>query len=184
MEENVKESENRFEGMDINADADVPGNTHLSNDTLDDGELIRLNAQLEEQKEKFLRLAAEFENYKRRTAREKSELVLTAGKDVIVPLVEVLDDIDRAEEQMANATDLEQLKEGTNLIFQKFRNTLYQRGLKPMESISTPFDMDKHDAIQEIDAGKENSGKVVQELEKGYLLNDRIIRYAKVIVGK
>ncbi|MEP6615464.1 MAG: nucleotide exchange factor GrpE [Ginsengibacter sp.] len=146
---------------------------------------LKLNQELEESKDKYLRLFAEFENYKRRTAKERMELIQTAGKDVISSLLPVLDDSERAEKQLAGSEDIDQLKEGVLLVFNKLRNTLQSKGLKPMESIDKEFDVEKHEAIAEIDIpDPSKKGKVVDEVEKGYYLNDKLIRFAKVIVGK
>lgn len=171
------------EGMNINADADVPGNTHLSNPGGEDA-LGKMRAELEEQKDKYLRLFAEFDNFKRRNAKEKIELIQTAGKDVIISLLEVLDDCDRAEKQMEESDDATANKEGVLLVFNKLRNTLQSRGLKTMESVNTDFDVEKHEAITEIEASEKQKGKVVDEIVKGYYLNDKLIRFAKVVVGK
>jgi molecular chaperone GrpE len=169
--------------MDINADADIPGNTHLSNPGSEDV-MEKLQAEVEEQKDKYLRLFAEFDNYKRRNAKERIELIQTAGKDVIISLLEVLDDCDRAEKQLQSSDDLVQIKEGVQLVFNKLKNKMQARGLKPMESISHDFDVEKHEAITEVPAGDDMKGKVVDEIEKGYYLNDKLIRFAKVVVGK
>lgn len=169
--------------MNINADADVPGNTHLSNEGAEDV-TEKLQAELEEQKDKYLRLFAEFDNYKRRTAKERIELFQTAGKDVIISLLEVMDDCDRAEKQMQKSDDVASIKEGISLVFGKLRNTLTNKGLKPMQSVNTEFDVEKHEAITEVPAVDGMKGKVVDEVEKGYYLNDKIIRFAKVVVGK
>jgi molecular chaperone GrpE len=169
--------------MNINADADIPGNTHLSNEGAEDA-AEKLQAELEEQKDKYLRLFAEFDNFKRRTAKERIELFQTAGKDVIVSMLEVMDDCDRAEKQMQNSTDVAVIKEGIGLVFGKLRSTLSNKGLKAMQSINTAFDVEKHEAITEVPAAEDMKGKVVDEVEKGYYLNDKIIRFAKVVVGK
>jgi molecular chaperone GrpE len=169
--------------MNINADADVPGNTHLSNEGAEDV-TEKLQAELEEQKDKYLRLFAEFDNFKRRTAKERIELFQTAGKDVIISLLEVMDDCDRAEKQMQKSDDVVSIKEGIGLVFGKLRNTLTNKGLKPMQSVNTEFDVEKHEAITEVPAADDMKGKVVDEVEKGYYLNDKIIRFAKVVVGK
>ncbi|HEX8460698.1 MAG TPA: nucleotide exchange factor GrpE, partial [Segetibacter sp.] len=116
---------------------------------------------------------------------ERMELIQTAGKEVITSMLDVLDDCDRAEKQLNSATDLSQIKEGVQLVFNKLRTTLQNRGLKAMESISTDFDVEKHEAITEIPAPAEAlKGKVVDEVTKGYYLNDKLIRYAKVVIGK
>ena len=173
-----------FEGMNINADSDIPGNTHLSNPEENDA-LEKVQSELQEQKEKYLRLFAEFDNYKRRSAKERIELIQTAGKEVITSMLDVLDECERAEKQLQSATDITQIKKGIQLVFNKFRNKLQAKGLKAMESLHENFDVEKHEAITEIPAAyKELEGKVLDELQKGYYLNDKIIRFAKVVVGK
>lgn len=169
--------------MDINADADVPGNTHI-NDGADAEAAEKLLADLEEQKDKYLRLFAEFENYKRRTRQEKEEFAKIANRDIVNALLEVLDDCDRAEKQIHATEDVKQVKEGVLLVFNKLRTKLQQKGVKAMESINTDFDVEKHEAIAELPAGEDKVGKVVDEAEKGYYLFDKIIRFAKVVVGK
>ena len=134
--------------------------------------------------DKYLRLFAEFDNYKRRTQKERVELLQTAGKDVIVSMLPVLDDFDRANKAMENATEVNPIREGVALVHHKLKSLLGQKGLKEMESISTPFDTDLHEAITKIPAPNEElKGKVIDELEKGYTLNDKVIRFAKVVVG-
>jgi molecular chaperone GrpE len=133
--------------------------------------------------DKYLRLYAEFDNFRRRTTKERAELLQTAGKDVIVSLLPVLDDFDRAIRSMENTTDVNSVKEGVLLIQQKLKNTLGQKGLKEMQSIGTDFDPELHEAITNIPAGDEQKGKVIDEVEKGYYLNDKVARHAKVVVG-
>ena len=148
-------------------------------------ELDQLKADLADQKDKYLRLMAEFENFKRRTAKERIDLIQTAGKDVIVSLLDVMDDCDRAEKQLNGSDDIAVQKEGIQLVFNKIRTTLHAKGLKAMESIDQTFDVELHEAITEVpvpDASKK--GKVIDEVTKGYYLNDKIIRFAKVVVGK
>lgn len=145
----------------------------------------KLQAEIAEQKDKYIRLFAEFDNYKRRSAKERIELMQTAGKEVITSLLDVLDDCDRAEKQIQSSNDIEQIKQGVGLVFNKLRTTLQARGLKVMDTINTDFDVEKHEAITEIPAPTpELSGKVIDEVQKGYYLNDKIIRFAKVVVGK
>jgi len=184
MEEN-KQLETDNIDMDINSDADIPGTTHLSNpEDGEDGSIEKLQEELQEQKDKYLRLFAEFDNYKRRTSKEKMEMIQTAGKDIIISMLDVLDDCERAEKQMEQSEDLAQVKEGNKLVFAKLKNVMAQKGLKPVESINTDFDVEKHEAITEIEAGEDNVGKVVDEIQKGYTLNGKQIRFAKVVVGK
>ena len=188
--ENISE-ENGFEAVsgrestvDINTDENVAGTNNLSQ-TLEEDDLVeKLNADLQEQKDKYLRLLAEFENYKRRSARERVELSQTAGKEIIISLLDVLDDCDRAEKQLQEGKSNKDLS-GVLLVFNKLRNILQNRGLKPMESLHSEFDVEKHEAISEVPAPSADlRGKVVAEVMKGYYLNDKIIRFAKVIVGK
>ena len=169
---------------DINSDSDIPGNTHLTNPE-EDSDIEKIQAELDEQKDKYIRLFAEFDNYKRRSAKERIDLIQTAGKEVITSLLDVLDDSERAEKQLQTSNDLEEIKKGIALVFGKLRSVLQSKGLKAMESINTSFDVEKHEAITEIPAPAEAlKDKVVDEVQKGYYLNDKIIRFAKVVVGK
>jgi molecular chaperone GrpE len=148
-------------------------------------ELDNLKKELEEQKEKFIRLYADFDNFKRRNAKERVELIQTAGREVIQAMLEVLDDCERAEKQMNQSDDLNQIREGISLVFNKFRTVLQSKGLKEMKSIGEEFNPDFHEAITEIPVPDEKmKGKIVDEVEKGYTLNDKIIRFSKVVVGK
>lgn len=142
-------------------------------------------AELNKEKDKFLRLFAEFENYKRRTAKERVELFRTAGQDVMQSLLPVLDDFDRATDVIAKAKDKNLLK-GVELIHIKLRETLKSKGLTEMEiKVGEPFDADLHEAITQIPAASDKlKGKIVDVVEKGYTLGDKIIRYPKVVVGK
>ena len=169
----------------INADENAAGTTHLNTPVGEENDLEKLETEIKEQKDKYLRLMAEFENFRRRTAKEKYELSQTAGKDVIISLLEVLDDCDRAEKQLNSNADIATQKEGVLLVFNKLRNTLQNMGLKAMDSVNTEFDVEKHEAITEIPVtAKDMEGKVVDEVQKGYYLKDKIIRFAKVVVGK
>jgi molecular chaperone GrpE len=166
----------------LNADDSRAGET-LSEGN--DEEIEKLEAALQEQKDKYVRLFAEFDNYKRRTAKEKEELRLTGGKDIVSSLLVVLDDMDRAGKQLETTTDVAVLKEGVSLIFNKLRAILQQKGLKAMEAVSEEFNPDLHEAITEIPAPNEKMiGKVIDMVEPGYYLNDKLIRHAKVVVGK
>ena len=145
----------------------------------------QLKADLEKEKDKFLRLFAEFENYKRRTSKERIEMFKTASQDVIVSMLPVLDDFDRALNEIRKAKDKELVK-GVELISNKFRETLRNKGLEQMKvEEGDTFDAEIHEAITQIPAPKDKlKGKVVDVVEKGYKLGDRIIRYPKVVTGK
>ncbi len=145
----------------------------------------QLKTDLEKEKDKFLRLFAEFENYKRRTSKERVEMFKTASQDVIVSMLPVLDDFDRALNEIKKSGDKELLK-GVELISNKFRETLYSKGLEQMKvKEGDAFDAEIHEAITQIPAPKDKlKGKIVDVVEKGYKLGDRIIRYPKVVTGK
>jgi len=182
---NRPESNEEDGNVDLNTDENLSGSSHLNEPVTDESELESLRAELEQQKDKFVRKVAEFENYKRRNARERIELIQTAGKEVITDMLDVLDDCDRAQKQIESSDDVGEIKQGVMLVFSKLRNMLAARGLKPMETIGKEFDPDLHDAITEIPApSKDMKGKIVDEVMKGYYLNDKIIRHAKVVVGK
>ena len=172
-------------GMEMNTDENAAGTSYLNEQVAEESLIEKLEAEIKEQKDKYLRLMAEFDNFRRRTAKERLELIQTAGKDVIVSLLDVLDDCDRAEKQLQTTNDIAIQKEGIQLVFNKLRSTLQNKGVKALESINTEFDVEKHEAITEIPApSKAMQGKVMDEVEKGYYLNDKLIRFAKVVVGK
>jgi molecular chaperone GrpE len=147
--------------------------------------LEALQAQVTEANDKYLRLYAEFDNFKRRTSKERIELLQTAGKEVIISLLHVLDDFERGLKSMEQATEVTPIKEGVALVHHKLKNTLSQLGLKEMDTQGQVFDADIHEAITNIPApSDELKGKIVDQLEKGYYLNDKVIRFAKVVVGQ
>jgi molecular chaperone GrpE len=179
----VDENENPFQ----EAEEIVPLNENdlPLNENEQQEESEKLKQELAEQKEKYIRLFAEFDNYKRRTSREAIEVRQTAGKEVIVSMLDVLDDMDRAEQQLNDSDVDKHLKEGVLLVFDKFRKNLQSKGLKAINTLGTEFDVEKDEAVSEIDVDdKKKKGKVVAELQKGYYLNDKLIRFAKVVVGK
>lgn len=144
----------------------------------------KLKEELSQANDKYLRLFAEFDNFRRRTAKEREEARKSEGKDVMVALLPVLDDFERALRSMENANDIVSVKEGVALIQHKLKNVLSQKGLKEMHSVGTVFDPELHEAITNVPAPADDlKGKVVDEMEKGYYLNDRVARFAKVIVG-
>jgi len=170
--------------LNMNSDENLDGNQHLNEPVTEEPEVEKLKEQIQELNDRYLRQAAEFENFKRRNARERIELIQTASKDVITDLLDVLDDSERAQKQLDSTVDVAQIKEGVQLVFTKLRNTLSAKGLKPMDAVGKEFNPDVHEAISELDAGADMKGKVVAEVQKGYYLNDKIIRFAKVVVGK
>ncbi len=178
--EEILINDNNTENIDSATDFEGP-----LHDTKEENELDKLKTEIDLYKDKYVRLFAEFDNYKRRNAKEKIELIQTAGKEVITSLLDVLDDCDRAEKQISNSNDIDHLKQGIQLVFNKLRNTLHAKGLKAMESLDSEFDVEKHESITDIEVPeKSKKGKVVDEVVKGYYLNDKLIRFAKVVVGK
>ncbi|NRB51583.1 MAG: nucleotide exchange factor GrpE [Saprospiraceae bacterium] len=148
-------------------------------------EVIKLEKQNAELKDKYLRLYAEFDNFKRRTVKEKLELMRTAAQDTMTALLPVLDDFDRAKKNAEDDSTTEVFTEGIQLVYQKLYSILTQKGLEPMESTGEVFDPELHEALTEIPAPSEDmKGKIIDTIEKGYKLGDKIIRHAKVVTGK
>lgn len=149
-------------------------------------ELQKVAEELKSVNDKYLRLYSEFENFRKRTQKEKLELYSTAGADVFKSLLPILDDFERAKKAMEETDDLEGVKKGIDLIYNKLITTLKQQGLEPMEhEMGEEFDSEKHDAITQIAAPDEKlKNRIVDVVERGYKLKDKVIRYAKVVVGK
>ena len=153
-------------------------------DMTDDGD-SGLQKDLDEARDKYLRLAAEFDNYKRRTSRERLELIQTAGKEIVESMLDVIDDSERAAKNLDSSDDVAQIKSGVMLVFNKLKSTMQAKGLKVMEAQGTDFDPELHEAITEVPAGNDAMvGKVIDVIVPGYYLNDKLIRHAKVVVGK
>ena len=147
--------------------------------------LTEHEVEIAELKDKFLRLQAEFQNFKRRSTKERLELMDSAAKNTLVALLPVLDDFDRAKKNAEDDDNVEPLSEGVMLVYNKLHTTLKQKGLKVMESNGEAFDSEFHEAITKIPAPSEDmKGKIIDTVENGYLLNDKIIRHAKVVVGE
>ena len=148
-------------------------------------ELEKANGQIEEQKDKYLRLSAEFDNYRKRTMKEKAELILNGGEKSISSILPIVDDFERALKNMETATDVAAVKEGVELIYNKFMAVLGQNGVKVIETKEKPLDTDFHEAIAVIPAPSEElKGKILDCVQTGYTLNDKVIRHAKVVVGE
>jgi molecular chaperone GrpE len=144
-----------------------------------------LLAKLAEMQDKYLRLSAEFDNYRKRTLREKIELTKTASESLLLNLLPVLDDFERGLTLMDSAADCNAMKEGIDLIYSKFRSFLEQHGVREIDAVNKEFDVDLHDAVTKIPVPeKKLKGKVVDVIQKGYLLNEKVIRFSKVVVGE
>jgi molecular chaperone GrpE len=193
MEDSSKESPNAaLEQEQTNTEATIDQNDQNASENKEESELpqaegsptVKLEEQLAELNDKYLRLFSDFDNYRKRTAKERIELAKTAGEDFFKAILPVLDDFERGLKAMHEASDVNALKEGVDLIYNKLNSTLTSKGLEPMISIGNTFDADIHEAITNIPAPSEDmKGKVIDELERGYALNGKVIRYAKVIVG-
>ncbi|RRB07636.1 nucleotide exchange factor GrpE [Larkinella rosea] len=156
---------------------DEPGESAIS-------EFDKVTGELGDLKDKYLRLYADFENFRRRTAKEKVDLISNANEGLLVALLPVLDDFERALKAAETASDVDALKAGVQLIFNKFYKVLESKGVKPMESVGQVFNPDLHEAITQFPAPSDDlKGKIIDETEKGYHLNDKVIRFAKVILG-
>ena len=148
-------------------------------------ELEEANKVIEEQKDKYLRLSAEFDNYRKRTMKEKAELILNGAEKTISSILPIVDDFERALKNMETATDVAAVKEGVELIYNKFMSELGQDGVKVIETKEKPLDTDFHEAIAVIPApDKSLKGKILDCVQTGYTLNDKVIRHAKVVVGE
>ncbi|MGI6814456.1 nucleotide exchange factor GrpE [Bacteroides sp. KG123] len=148
-------------------------------------ELEKANEQIEEQKDKYLRLSAEFDNYRKRTMKEKAELILNGSEKSIGSILPVVDDFERALKNMETATDVAAVREGVELIYNKFMSVLGKNGVKVIETKEQPLDTDYHEAIAVIPAPEEAlKGKILDCVQTGYILNDKVIRHAKVVVGE
>lgn len=154
-------------------------------DVEEEDEVERLKRELQEAKDKYLRLYSEFENFRRRNAKERLELIKTANEDLMTALLPVMDDFERAHKALEESEDHKASQEGFELIYNKFRNILKQKGLKPMEDKSgSEFNTEYHDAISQMPVEKKKmKGKIIDVVEKGYYLDEKVIRFAKVVLG-
>ncbi len=145
----------------------------------------RLERELAEMKDKYLRLSAEFDNYRKRTLKERMDMLKTASEEVLLGLLQVIDNFERALKNMETSQDVEAIRQGVELIYKNFVNFLAQKGMKEIDALNAPFDTDLHEAITKIPAPTDDlKGKVVDVIEKGYKLHDKVSRYAKVVIGE
>lgn len=148
-------------------------------------ELEQAHAQIDDQKDKYLRLSAEFDNYRKRTMKEKAELILNGGEKSLSSILPIVDDFERALKNMETATDVAAVKEGVGLIYNKFMSILGQNGVKVIETKEKPLDTDYHEAVAVIPApAEELKGKILDCVQTGYMLNEKVLRHAKVVVGE
>lgn len=190
-EKKVKEEEMNVEDI-LNNDAEEQPQNEQAEDAAPltheeelEQELEKAQETIEEQKDKYLRLSAEFDNYRKRTIKEKAELILNGGEKSLSSILPVVDDFERAIKTMETATDVNAVKEGIELIYNKFLAVLAQNGVKVIETKDQPLDTDYHEAIAVIPApSEEQKGKILDCVQTGYTLNDKVLRHAKVVVGE
>jgi molecular chaperone GrpE len=148
-------------------------------------ELKAFEEKSQELHDKYLRLSAEFDNYRKRTLKEKTELIKTASEDIMIRIIPFVDDMERGLKAVNSTQDIEAVKQGMNLIYGRFKDFLQQNGVREIEALNTEFNTDVHEAVTKIPAPDESQkGKVVDVVEKGYMLHDKVIRYPKVVVGE
>ena len=180
---NVEETQDTAEEQPQNDQAEEAA--PLTHEEQLEKELEDAQAVIEEQKDKYLRLSAEFDNYRKRTMKEKAELILNGGEKSISSILPVIDDFERAIKTMETAKDVKAVKEGVELIYNKFMAVMAQNGVKVIETKDQPLDTDYHEAIAVIPApSEEQKGKILDCVQTGYTLNDKVIRHAKVVVGE
>ena len=182
--ESQEQTEETVEQTDVESNEATEGEeTATDEESVDDIEKLR--AEYEELKDKHLRLQAEFDNFRRRTIKEKADLITTAGEKVLKDLLPVVDDLDRAMEAVATAQDVSAVREGLDLIVNKFNAFLASNGVAEIEAVGLDLDTDKHNAIARFAAPTEDmKGKVIDVTKKGYTLNGKVIRHAEVVVGE
>lgn len=182
--EEVQEQKVQDENQEAQAEAAENQNEEEEEATEEKANEPTVEDKLCEIQEKYIRLAAEFENYKKRTLRERMELIKSANEDVLLGLLPVMDDFERALQSMEESKDADSIKAGVDLIYNKFKEFMKQKGVKEIDAKEKDFDTDLHDALSKIPApDKKLKGKVVDVIEKGYYLNDKVMRYAKVVIG-
>ena len=180
---NVEETQNHAEEQPQNEQAEDA--TPLTHEEELEKELEKAQEEIEEQKDKYLRLSAEFDNYRKRTMKEKAELILNGGEKSLSSILPVVDDFERAIKTMETATDVNAVKEGVEQIYIKYMAVLAQNGVKVIETKDQPLDTDYHEAIAVIPAPSEaQKGKILDCVQTGYTLNDKVLRHAKVVVGE
>ena len=186
--EEIKDKDIQKDQKDVaEKDVNKEQNTEekAENELTDAEKLEAANEEIASLKDKYLRQVAEFDNYRKRTMKEKAELILNGGEKVLSALLPILDDLERAAQNIEKSQDVDALKEGVSLIIDKLNKTLTAQGLKKMETIGKTFDTDFHEAVALIPAQQEEQkNHVIDCVQSGYMLNDKVIRHAKVVVGQ
>ena len=184
-QENIQPEEELQQETIVNESNEEATNEEVVNEENQPSELELLQEELETQKDKYLRLSAEFDNYRKRTMKEKADLIKSGGEECLKNLLPIVDDFERSLQALNTATDLQALVEGVNLIYNKFKGYLAQNGVKEIEAVNTPFNTEYHEAVTTFPVeDPEKKGKVIDCVQKGYTMNDKVIRFSKVVVGE
>lgn len=182
--DNNEQNQNQQENSTENTTEEASANGNNDIVEVNASKIAELEAKVVEAKDKYLRLYSEFDNFRKRSIKEKADLIKSGGEDVFKAVLPVIDDFERAMKAAENATDVAAVSEGVHLIYNKFKTTLKQKGLEEMEAAGKVFDADIMEAITSIPSPTEDmKGKVIDEVEKGYSLNGKVIRFAKVVIG-
>lgn len=185
MNEEELKARSAQEGQEGKCEEENAANGQAAEENNEPNEVEKLQAQVDEMKDKYLRLSAEFDNYRKRTMKEKAELILNGGEKSISSILPIVDDFERALKNMETAEDVAAVREGVELIYNKFMTVLGQNGVKVIETKEQPLNTDFHEAIAVIPApAEELKGKILDCVQTGYTLNDKVIRHAKVVVGE
>ena len=184
QDEEVLKNQEKTEEAALDEETQKEAAEELSAEEKVNKDLADAQKTIEEQHDKYLRLSAEFDNYRKRTLKEKMDLVQTGGRDVLLAMLPVRDDVQRAVDAMQKSDDIEALRAGVMLISQKFTDTLRQKGVTEIDVKGKEFDADLCEAVAKFAAGEEMQGKVVDIVQTGYMLGDKVLRFAKVVVGE
>lgn len=185
--ENTSSNNDKYQGLiDEVSDSDTAkaeANFGKNSDNIDKT-LPETVAKLAEMQDKYLRLSAEFDNYRKRTLKEKMDISKYAGEDILLKIIPFMDDFDRAVNHLNETTDYEGMKSGIELIYNKFGDFLKQNGVEEIEAMNSNFDVDIHEAVAKLPVDEKMKGKVVDVVQKGYYLQDKVLRFSKVVVGE
>lgn len=184
-EEELQQEETQTEAQNAEVESQNAEEEQSAKEETPEDKIAALQAELEKSQKEYLFLMAEFDNYRKRTVKEKAELIKNGGEKAMLGLLPVIDDFERAIDAIDNSSDVESLKEGVDLIYNKFMKYLESQQVKPMESTGTDFDADIYEAVTTFPAPDESmKGKVIDTVQKGYTINEKVLRHAKVVVGQ
>lgn len=184
-EEELQQEETQTEAQNAEVESQNAEEEQPAKEETPEDKIAALQAELEESQKEYLFLMAEFDNYRKRTVKEKAELIKNGGEKAMLGLLPVIDDFERAIDAIDKSSDVDSLKEGVDLIYNKFMKYLESQQVKPMESTGTDFDADVYEAVTTFPAPDESmKGKVIDTVQKGYTINEKVLRHAKVVVGQ